>query len=96
MAARVLEKLRAVFKGRDNRHASKIRRKRAISELCWKSWPTLRYINSMRVIQICLTGYIFRLLLVVVGYLWLLTIPSTLHGQKTYIDENALQPSQVR
>ncbi|EKM55142.1 uncharacterized protein PHACADRAFT_143130 [Phanerochaete carnosa HHB-10118-sp] len=36
-----------------------------------------------------------QLLLFVIGYVWLLTIPSTLHGQRTYIDENALQPGQV-
>ncbi|GJE90712.1 Gaa1-domain-containing protein [Phanerochaete sordida] len=36
-----------------------------------------------------------QLLLFAIGYAWLLTIPSTLHGQRTYIDENALQPGQV-
>ena len=35
-------------------------------------------------------------MLFVVGYLWLLVIPSPLLGQRTYIDENALQPGQVR
>ncbi|KAH9952052.1 Gaa1-domain-containing protein [Amylocystis lapponica] len=34
-------------------------------------------------------------LLLVVGYLWMLVIPSPRLGQKTYIDENALQPGQV-
>ncbi|EIW60371.1 Gaa1-domain-containing protein [Trametes versicolor FP-101664 SS1] len=36
-----------------------------------------------------------RLLLLTVGYLWLLVIPSSQLGQGTYIDENALQPGQV-
>ncbi|KAH9854210.1 Gaa1-domain-containing protein [Lenzites betulinus] len=36
-----------------------------------------------------------RLLLFIVGYLWLLVIPSSQLGQGTYIDENALQPGQV-
>ena len=37
----------------------------------------------------------YRILLLVAGYAWMLSIPSTLHGQGTYIDENALQPGQV-
>lgn len=30
-----------------------------------------------------------------VGYTWMLIIPSSKLGQRTYIDENALQPGQV-
>lgn len=40
--------------------------------------------------------YTIRLLLFLVGYVWMLTLPSSLHGQRTYIDENALQPGQAR
>ncbi|KIP12246.1 hypothetical protein PHLGIDRAFT_21074 [Phlebiopsis gigantea 11061_1 CR5-6] len=36
-----------------------------------------------------------QILLLLVGYAWMLTIPSSLHVQRTYIDENALQPAQV-
>ena len=36
-----------------------------------------------------------RIALFAVGYLWLLAIPSSQFGQRTYIDENALQPSSV-
>ncbi|KAH8116816.1 Gaa1-like protein [Phellopilus nigrolimitatus] len=36
-----------------------------------------------------------RVLLLAVGYLWLLVLPSSLLGRGIYIDENALQPSQV-
>ncbi|KAI0721113.1 Gaa1-domain-containing protein [Cerioporus squamosus] len=36
-----------------------------------------------------------KLVLFTVGYLWLLAIPSSQFGQRTYIDENALQPGQV-
>lgn len=46
--------------------------------------------------KVCGSVLCYRLLLFVVGYVWMLTIPSTLHGQRTYIDENALQPGQVR
>ncbi|CCM02082.1 uncharacterized protein FIBRA_04159 [Fibroporia radiculosa] len=31
----------------------------------------------------------------VIGYLWILAIPAPQFGQRTYIDENALQPGQV-
>ncbi|EJD02421.1 Gaa1-like protein [Fomitiporia mediterranea MF3/22] len=34
-------------------------------------------------------------LLYIIGYLWLLIIPSSLLGRGVYIDENALQPNQV-
>ncbi|EIM89833.1 Gaa1-domain-containing protein [Stereum hirsutum FP-91666 SS1] len=36
-----------------------------------------------------------RLLLLLVGYAWLLFLPSPRLGSRTYIDENALQPAQV-
>ncbi|RDX56796.1 Gaa1-domain-containing protein [Lentinus brumalis] len=38
---------------------------------------------------------LIKLVLFAVGYLWLLAIPSSQFGQRTYIDENALQPGQV-
>ncbi|KAI0086173.1 Gaa1-domain-containing protein [Irpex rosettiformis] len=76
MPPRIVEIIRGMRGGGD-RNVARLRRKRAITHLCWKSWPIL------------------SLTLLVTGYAWMLTIPSTLHGQKTYIDENALQPSQV-
>ncbi|TBU35999.1 Gaa1-domain-containing protein [Dichomitus squalens] len=36
-----------------------------------------------------------RLVLFLVGYLWMLALPSSQFGQRIYIDENALQPAQV-
>ncbi|TCD68916.1 Glycosyl phosphatidyl inositol protein transamidase complex subunit [Steccherinum ochraceum] len=36
-----------------------------------------------------------RLLLLLVGFAWILLIPSPLLGQSTFIDENALHPGQV-
>ncbi|KAL4247302.1 GPI transamidase component Gaa1 [Abortiporus biennis] len=38
---------------------------------------------------------VLKVLLLVVGFGWLLAVPSHLFGQRTYIDENALQPAQV-
>ncbi|KAJ3490236.1 hypothetical protein NLI96_g1560 [Meripilus lineatus] len=38
---------------------------------------------------------ILKVALLVVGYTWILVIPSPEFGQRTYIDENALQPGQV-
>lgn len=37
-----------------------------------------------------------RLLLLICGYAWLFVLPLPQFGQRTYIDENALQPGQVR
>ncbi|KAH8107140.1 Gaa1-domain-containing protein [Cristinia sonorae] len=36
-----------------------------------------------------------RLLLLLVGYSWLLLLPSPMIGERTFIDENALHPGQV-
>lgn len=38
----------------------------------------------------------FRVLLFLVGYLWMVAIPYPDLGRTTYIDENALQPAQVK
>ena len=38
---------------------------------------------------------LMRLVLFLVGYLWMLAIPSSQFGQRIYIDENGLQPAQV-
>ncbi|KAI0306324.1 hypothetical protein B0F90DRAFT_735597 [Multifurca ochricompacta] len=40
--------------------------------------------------------HVLRLSLLVAGYLWLLVLPLSWLGERTYIDENALQPSQVK
>jgi len=37
----------------------------------------------------------YRLALLAAGYLWLFALPLSQLGVDTYIDENALQPSQV-
>ena len=37
-----------------------------------------------------------RFTLFLVGYTWMALLPLPLFGQETYIDENALQPGQVR
>jgi hypothetical protein len=39
---------------------------------------------------------LLRLLLFAVGYVWMLIIPFPSLGRGVYIDENALQPGQVR
>ncbi|KAH7104928.1 Gaa1-domain-containing protein [Auriculariales sp. MPI-PUGE-AT-0066] len=38
---------------------------------------------------------VLRILLLVVGYVWLVALPASPLGRKTYIDENALGPAQV-
>ncbi|KAI0345368.1 Gaa1-domain-containing protein [Trametopsis cervina] len=77
MPPRIVTRIRDVIRPKGDRNTLRLRRKRAIADFCWKTWPTL------------------RLLLMIIGYTWLLTVPSSLHGQRTYIDENALQPGQV-
>ena len=42
-----------------------------------------------------LSSYHCRLALFLLGYLWMVSIPSTPLSMNTYIDENALQPAQV-
>ncbi|EMD38058.1 hypothetical protein CERSUDRAFT_104676 [Gelatoporia subvermispora B] len=76
--SRVVHKLKSRLRGTGDRNVSRIRRRRKMTGLLWKSLPTL------------------IVLLLSAGYVWMLAIPIPQLGQRTYIDENALQPGQVR
>ena len=58
-----------------------------------------RHLNVLRCVTLVLPLSLFptnyRLGLLSAGYLWLFALPLPQLGIDTYIDENALQPSQV-
>jgi hypothetical protein len=58
-----------------------------------------RHLNVLRcvtlVLPLSLVSTNYRLGLLSAGYLWLFALPLPQLGVGTYIDENALQPSQV-
>ena len=96
MPPRILEKIRAKIRGSGDKNLTRIRRRRALADLAWRMHPRLQYVTLAFMLSLAAYRAAIRLLLFAVGYLWMLTIPSVLHGQRTYIDENALQPGQVR
>ncbi|OCH88182.1 Gaa1-domain-containing protein [Obba rivulosa] len=77
-ASAVIGKLKSLILGTGDRNISRIRRRRKLTALLWKSLPAL------------------IVTLLSAGYFWMLAIPLPQLGQRTYIDENALQPGQVR
>lgn len=58
-----------------------------------------RHLNVLRCVTLVLPLSLFptnyRLGLLSAGYLWLFALPLPQLGIDTYVDENALQPSQV-
>jgi len=58
-----------------------------------------RYLNvlrcGIRFSPLHIASSKYRLCLLAIGYLWLLALPLSELGVDTYVDENALQPSQV-
>jgi hypothetical protein len=87
--------LRARIKGvfMSGGNATRIRKRRRAAAVAW------RYVNVFRcvthVLPLCVCSLDCRSGLLAVGYLWLFALPLSQLGKDTYIDENALQPSQV-
>jgi GPI-anchor transamidase subunit GAA1 len=73
--------------------ASRIRNRRKIVAMAWRHLNVLRCVTLVLPPSLVSTNY--RLGLLSAGYLWLFALPLSQLGIDTYIDENALQPSQV-
>jgi hypothetical protein len=84
-------RIKRVFMSGGN--ATRIRKRRRAAAVAW------RYVNVLRcvthVLPLCVFSPDCRSGLLAVGYLWLFALPLSQLGKDTYIDENALQPSQV-
>ena len=93
--ARIVDRLRNVLRGRGDAQAARVQRRRALLNLVNRVHPILRCVGDYYVLdQTHLTS--LSVYLLVIGYLWLLVLPSQYLGRGVYIDENALQPAQVR
>lgn len=82
--------------GRSNKdpNVTRIRRRKAAIALLTRRLSSLRFAHFPSHHPLHLSQF-SRLVLFVVGYLWMIIIPSPRLGRGTYIDENALQPGQV-
>ncbi len=85
------DRIKSVFMSRDT--ASRIRKRRKIIAGAWRYVDVLRWVTHVSTLSIISPKY--RLGLLSAGYLWLFALPLSQLATGTYIDENALQPSQV-
>jgi glycosylphosphatidylinositol transamidase len=72
----------------------RLRRRKAMVQLLARRLTLIKLVSSVQDVHIIFNGS--RVSLFTVGYLWMLVIPFPGLGRNTYVDENALQPSQVR
>lgn len=85
------DRIKSVLMSRDA--ASRTRKRRKIIAMVWRHLNVLRYVTLASHLSLVSPNY--RLCLLSAGYLWLFVLPLSQLGINTYIDENALQPSQV-
>jgi hypothetical protein len=85
------DRIKSVLMSRDA--ASRIRKRTKILARVRRYLNVLRWV--MHVSHLSVISPKYRLGLLSAGYLWLLVLPLSQLGIDTYIDENALQPSQV-
>jgi hypothetical protein len=84
-------RIKKVFMSGGN--AARMRKRRRAAAVAWRYANVLRCVTQ--VLHLCVCSPDCRSGLLVVGYLWLFALPLSRLGKDTYIDENALQPSQV-
>jgi hypothetical protein len=84
-------RLKRIFMSRD--HAARIRNRRRVVAVVWRYLNLLRCVTNILPLPIFLPGC--RASLMAIGYLSLLALPLSQLATGTYVDENALQPSQV-
>lgn len=85
------DRIKSILISRDT--ASRIRKRRTIVARVWRYLNVIRWGTHVSPLSVVSPKY--RLCLLSAGYLWLLVLPLSKLGINTYIDENALQPSQV-
>ena len=85
------DRIKSVLMSRDA--ASRTRKRRKIIAMVWRHLNVLRWVTLVSPLSLVSPSY--RLGLLSAGYLWLFALPLSQLGIDTYIDENALQPSQV-
>jgi hypothetical protein len=84
------QKLRSLIKGDP---VSQQVRRRKFATIIYNNLPLIQYVPLTTVFW--LVFHLHRAALLLVGLVWLVFIPFPGFGQRTYIDENALQPGQV-
>lgn len=90
-----MDKIRAFLKRPTNAAAIRIRRRQKVTSLIHRRLPSLKSVKFTRLPKSDHLSLYPRLVLFVIGYSWMLSTPIPFLGNRTYIDENALQPGQV-
>lgn len=90
-----MDKIRAFLKRPTNAAAIRIRRRKKVTSLIHRRLPSLKSVKFTRLPNSDHLRLYHRLALFVIGYSWMLSTPIPFLGNRTYIDENALQPGQV-
>lgn len=93
---RIKAKLKALIAPKPDATAIRIRRRKAATSTLYQRLPWLTYVPCQSVHLLELTFGCARTTLFLVGYAWMLCIPLPQLESRIYIDENALQPGQVR
>jgi GPI-anchor transamidase subunit GAA1 len=91
-------KLKAFFVRSDSNsdpNAIRLRRRKALVSVISRRLPVVRSVFSS-LYPFVIFNQNHRLCLFIIGYLWMAAIPLPRLSRGTYIDENALQPGQVR
>lgn len=78
---------------RPDANIARLRRRRQAAAYIHRNLTKLTSVESL---LFALSLNLRRTALFVIGYAWMLLIPLPMLSQGTYIDENALQPAQVR
>ena len=69
-------------------------RRKVVTNLLWRHLSVLRFAVPA-VLYFVHALSLTRIILLLIGYVWMLALPLPELSQSTYIDENALQPAQV-
>ena len=96
----IFDALRSIIRKNsdDSRQAARVRRRRVLSAFLGRYLPHIRSVYKTlyrHLYHLDVFPLIISVILYLVGFLWVFFLPSALLGRGTYIDENALQPSQA-
>ena len=93
---RIFLRCRQILQPSGDVNEKRIRRRKAMVQLLTRRLTLIKSVSSFLVCGYNGSLIANRVTLFAIGYLWMLVIPLPGLGRDTYIDENALQPSQVR
>jgi hypothetical protein len=92
---RIFLRFKQILQPSEDVNEKRIRRRKNMVQLLTRRLTLIKSVSSFLACKIQCSIPATRVALFAIGYLWMLVIPFPGLGRATYIDENALQPSQV-